>query len=65
MHSCLSPSSCVSVVVLTAILAEIPLVFGTHFEYRGNSTELEWQTSYAMECECCGLRWRVAEADLR
>ncbi|KAK4142476.1 acetylcholinesterase [Dichotomopilus funicola] len=29
--------------------SEIPLVFGTHFEFRGNSTEFEWQTSYAME----------------
>ncbi|KAL2192881.1 Alpha/Beta hydrolase protein [Corynascus similis CBS 632.67] len=29
--------------------ADIPLVFGTHYQFRGNSTELEWQTSYAME----------------
>ncbi|KAK3314881.1 Alpha/Beta hydrolase protein [Apodospora peruviana] len=29
--------------------SDIPLVFGTHYEYRGNSTELEWQTSYAIE----------------
>jgi hypothetical protein len=31
--------------------ADIPLVFGTHYEYRGNSTEFEWQTSFAMECK--------------
>jgi len=24
-------------------------VFGTHYEFRGNSTELEWETSYSME----------------
>jgi hypothetical protein len=29
--------------------ADIPLVFGTHWEFRGNSTELEWETSYSME----------------
>jgi hypothetical protein len=29
--------------------ADIPLVFGTHYEFRGNSTELEWETSYSME----------------
>lgn len=29
--------------------ADIPLVFGTHDQFRGNSTELEWQTSYAMQ----------------
>ncbi|KAK4150340.1 acetylcholinesterase [Chaetomidium leptoderma] len=29
--------------------SDIPIVFGTHAQFRGNSTELEWQTSYAME----------------
>ncbi|KAF2736257.1 alpha/beta-hydrolase [Polyplosphaeria fusca] len=29
--------------------SELPVVFGTHDIARGNSTELEWQTSYAME----------------
>jgi len=29
--------------------SDIPLVFGTHWEFRGNSTELEWETSYSME----------------
>lgn len=24
-------------------------MFGTHDQFRGNSTELEWQTSYAMQ----------------
>jgi len=33
-------------------VAEIPLVFGTHYQFRGNSTELEWQTSYSMEGKC-------------
>ena len=28
---------------------ELPVIFGTHYQFRGNSTELEWQTSYAME----------------
>lgn len=32
-----------------SLLADIPLVFGTHWEFRGNSTELEWQTSFSME----------------
>lgn len=31
------------------VTAELPLLFGTHFEYRGNSTEFEWETSYGME----------------
>ncbi|KAH8657832.1 Alpha/Beta hydrolase protein [Xylariales sp. PMI_506] len=29
--------------------AELPLIFGTHYEYRTNSTEFEWEVSYAME----------------
>ncbi|KAH6985195.1 acetylcholinesterase [Ilyonectria destructans] len=29
--------------------AELPLLFGTHNLYRGNSTELEWETSAAMQ----------------
>ncbi|KAH8688339.1 Alpha/Beta hydrolase protein [Ilyonectria robusta] len=29
--------------------AELPLLFGTHYEYRGNSTEFEWEVSYGME----------------
>ncbi|KAH7024812.1 acetylcholinesterase [Microdochium trichocladiopsis] len=29
--------------------SEIPLLFGTHANYRGNSTELEWETSHAMQ----------------
>lgn len=29
--------------------AELPVVFGTHNIVRGQSTELEWQTSYAMQ----------------
>jgi hypothetical protein len=31
------------------VIAELPIVFGTHDLFRGNSTELEFQTSYAME----------------
>lgn len=34
---------------LTLQPADIPLVFGTHWEFRGNSTELEWETSFSME----------------
>ncbi|KAF2018790.1 alpha/beta-hydrolase [Aaosphaeria arxii CBS 175.79] len=30
-------------------LMELPLLFGTHPLFRGNSTELEWRTSYAMQ----------------
>ncbi|KAK7420440.1 hypothetical protein QQZ08_010427 [Neonectria magnoliae] len=29
--------------------AELPLLFGTHYEYRGNSTQFEWEVSYGME----------------
>ncbi|ETS75499.1 hypothetical protein PFICI_12443 [Pestalotiopsis fici W106-1] len=29
--------------------AELPLLFGTHNLYRGNSTEFEWETSYGMQ----------------
>jgi carboxylesterase type B len=29
--------------------SELPLVFGTHYEYGGPSTSFEWDVSYAME----------------
>ncbi|KAH7192829.1 Alpha/Beta hydrolase protein [Fusarium flagelliforme] len=29
--------------------AELPLLFGTHYEYRGNSTEYEWQVAQGMQ----------------
>ncbi|KAK8055171.1 Acetylcholinesterase [Apiospora rasikravindrae] len=29
--------------------AELPLLFGTHYEYRGNSTAFEWDMSYGMQ----------------
>ncbi|WYZ43725.1 hypothetical protein EsH8_VII_000161 [Colletotrichum jinshuiense] len=29
--------------------AELPLVFGTHFQYRGNSTEFEWKVAETMQ----------------
>ncbi|KAH6649548.1 Alpha/Beta hydrolase protein [Chaetomium tenue] len=35
--------------------SDIPLVFGTHYQFRGNSTELEWQTSFAMEAAWVSL----------
>ncbi|KAI1847473.1 hypothetical protein JX265_012313 [Neoarthrinium moseri] len=28
---------------------ELPLIFGTHFEYRGNSTQFEYDVSHAMQ----------------
>jgi hypothetical protein len=31
--------------------AELPLLFGTHDLFRGNSTELEYETSHAMQCQ--------------
>jgi hypothetical protein len=37
--------------LLTEHTAELPIVFGTHDLFRGNSTELEFQTSYSMEGE--------------
>lgn len=40
---------------------ELPLVFGTHYEYNHNSTELEWDTSYAMEGQSASaqvVNWR-------
>jgi hypothetical protein len=42
--------------MLTEHKAELPVIFGTHDLFRGNSTELEWQTSYAMEGECMLVR---------
>ena len=35
--------------VLTTPTAELPLLFGTHYEYRGNSTEYEWQVALGMQ----------------
>ena len=32
---------------MLTITADLPIVFGTHYQFRGNSTELEWETSYA------------------
>ncbi|KAF5708094.1 triacylglycerol lipase V precursor [Fusarium mundagurra] len=29
--------------------AELPLLFGTHYEYRGNSTEYEWEVAEGMQ----------------
>ncbi|KAK8088319.1 hypothetical protein PG997_003280 [Apiospora hydei] len=29
--------------------AELPLLFGTHYEYRSNSTDFEWDVSYGMQ----------------
>jgi carboxylesterase type B len=29
--------------------SELPLLFGTHYEYRANSTEFEYQVSYALQ----------------
>jgi carboxylesterase type B len=29
--------------------SELPILFGTHYEYRGNSTPFEWDVSFAME----------------
>ena len=34
---------------LLSLPADIPIAFGTHYQFRGNSTELEWQTSFAMQ----------------
>jgi hypothetical protein len=54
MHSCKRMPLCyLTVWMLTTLrAAELPLVFGTHFEFNGNSTELEYETSYAMEGTC-------------
>ena len=30
---------------------ELPLIFGTHAQYRGNSTEFEWEVSEVMQGE--------------
>lgn len=38
--------------MLTGSLAELPMVFGTHWEYRGNSTEYEWSVATAMQGRC-------------
>jgi len=32
--------------------SELPLLFGTHYEFRGNSTEYEYQVSHFMEGQC-------------
>jgi hypothetical protein len=32
-----------------ASIAELPLIFGTHPNYRGNSTEFEYEVSFAMQ----------------
>ncbi|KAM7185067.1 acetylcholinesterase [Rhypophila sp. PSN 637] len=55
MHSCTVAFSICFLLLffikqqLTGNPADIPIVFGTHFLFRGNSTELEWQTSFAMQ----------------
>lgn len=30
-------------------IAELPIIFGTHPEYRGNSTEFEWDVASSMQ----------------
>lgn len=29
--------------------AELPILFGTHYEYRGNSTDFEWEVAGLMQ----------------
>ncbi|CAG9947315.1 unnamed protein product [Clonostachys rosea f. rosea IK726] len=35
--------------MLARAYAELPLLFGTHYEYRGNSTEYEWEVAEGMQ----------------
>jgi hypothetical protein len=42
---------------LTKIAAELPLLFGTHYEYRGNSTEYEWQVAEGMQSKFTSTFW--------
>jgi hypothetical protein len=49
MHSCESQAKVHEGIFTDIGTADLPLVFGTHYQFRGNSTELEWETSYAME----------------
>ncbi|OTA26318.1 hypothetical protein BTJ68_10564 [Hortaea werneckii EXF-2000] len=29
--------------------SELPMIFGTHYEYRGNSTPFEWEVAHTMQ----------------
>ena len=41
------------------------MVFGTHHLFRGNSTEFQWQTSFAMQCTSCHFPFpKMAEPDM-
>lgn len=53
MHSCkfcppLNPTFHLPTLA-NQLQADLPLVFGTHYEFRGNSTDLEWQTASAYQ----------------
>ena len=37
---------------LPPLLGELPLIFGTHDQYNGNSTEFEWNVSHVMQGKC-------------
>lgn len=41
--------------------AELPLVFGTHFQYRGNSTEFEWQVAETMQSKSTMRRFNQVQ----
>jgi hypothetical protein len=49
MHSCESPPRVQKEGTNPHTPADIPMVFGTHHLFRGNSTEFQWQTSFAMQ----------------
>jgi hypothetical protein len=49
-----------SLTFLTSIAAELPLLFGTHYEYRGNSTEYEWQVAEGMQSKLLALSGRYS-----
>lgn len=34
---------------LTHFIAELPILFGTHYEYRENSTDFEWEVADSMQ----------------
>jgi len=42
------------------LTAELPLLFGTHYEYRGNSTEYEWQDAQGMQGKFAGISHQVS-----
>jgi hypothetical protein len=58
-HSCESNLIFDTYLIQLTSVAELPLIFGTHYEFRGNSRQFEWELSEVFEGRCRPLLWML------